>query len=478
MAGTVAASVVMVARFDTPLVDEPPVTKNTGEKPDSELAQYQREAGASGDAARREFQRMDKGAIAVLSRVADASWSSSMRLGPGARLTAGRFVLESGAVQMEFLSGANLVIEAPADIELISTMSVFCRHGKVRARVPSQAHGFTIETPTHRAIDLGTEFAVDVGGKGSTEVHVVEGEVKLQDKPRAADKLRTANKADRQLLLGDAFRGQGGGQGASIKVDAARFIDAERLIQLSEQDALVRYMKWREWSRQIAAHPDIVTYFAFEDHSRSERILRQDGPLEGDSYAGAIVGCRWIEGRWSMKQALEFKGVEDRVRVNIPGEYRSISLACWIRIEGFDRFLSSLLLPEGHDLGEVHWQFTDTGKLLLGVKTDSEHSQDYFSDVALRPTDVGRWVHLACVYNQDAGSVSHYVDGQRVSTEAIRKHVTLRFGASELGNWVPEAYQHHRVRNLNGRMDEFALFKKALSDEEIRTLFEAGKPSS
>ncbi|MBA3483241.1 MAG: FecR domain-containing protein [Pirellulales bacterium] len=463
----------MHSRFDPPPVTDIAADEPKSTLPPYKLPQYLVEAGASGDAARREFQRMDERAVAVLSRVADASWSSSMRLAQGARLTAGRFVLESGVVQMEFLSGANLVIEGPADIELISTMSVFCRKGKLRARVPLQAHGFTIETATHRAVDLGTEFAIDIRDEGSTEVHVLEGEVRLEDKARAAG---TEN---RQLLHGDAFRGQAGGRGAPIEVDAPRFIDAERLIQLSEQDAQSRYDKWRERSRTIAANPAMVAYFNFEDHSRSDRVLHQDGPLENESSPGAIVGCQWTEGRWPMKQALEFKGVEDRVRVNIPGEYRSISLACWIRIDGFDRFLSSLLLAEGHDLGEVHWQFSDTGKLQLGVKVGDLHSDDYFSDVALRPTDVGRWVHVACVYDHEARCVTHYLDGRRVSTEPTRHDIALRFGASELGNWLPDDYhQDHRVRNFNGRMDEFALFKTALSDVEVRKMYEDGMPSS
>ena len=430
-----------------------------------------REAGDAGNAARREFQRMDSRAIAVVSRVADASWSSSMRLGPGARLSPGRFVLESGAVQLEFLNGANLVVEGPADIELLSVTSVYCRRGKLRARVPLQAHGFTIETPTHRAIDLGTEFAVDVNDEKSTEVHVLEGEVKLQGKALAA------SDGERHLLLGDAFSGDGDGQGEPIEADAQRFIDAERLIQLSEKDSQLRYANWRDYSRKLAANPDVISYFNFEDHPRSQRLLRQDGPLVGD-FAGAIVGCRWTEGRWPMKHALEFKGIDDRVKVEIPGEYNSISLACWVRIDGFDRFLSSLLLTEGHDVGEVHWQFTDTGKLLLGVKADNDWSQDYFSGVVLRPIDVGRWVHLTCVYNQEVETVAHYVDGQRVSTEPLRKHIALRFGATEIGNWVPEIYKDHRIRSLNGRMDELVLFKKSLSDEEIRRMYENGKPSS
>lgn len=432
------------------------------------------ESLVNADAERREFQRNDTLALAVLSRVAHAATSGDKSLSPGTPLPAGRFVLDSGVVQLEFLSGANLVVEGPADIELVSTKLVFCRRGKLRARVPAPAHGFTIETPTHRAVDLGTEFAVDVDDAKSTEVHVLDGEVKLQDKSVAAPGAKVD--AERMLELGDGYRGDAAG-GASIKADAARFIGAERLLELAKRDSESRYAAWQQHSKQLAANPDVLMYFNFDDHSPWQRLLRQDGPRRGESQDGAIVGCHWTEGRWPQKQALEFKGAEDRVKVFVPGEYDSITLACWVRVEGFDRFLSSLLLTEGHDLGEVHWQFTDTGKLLLGVKADMEWSQDYYSGVVLRPYDVGRWVHLACVYDRQVGIVAHYVDGRRVSTEAIRKHVMLRFGAADVGNWVHEAFRDYRIRNLNGRVDEFVLLGSVLSDAQIRKMYEAGRPT-
>ena len=182
------------------------------------------------------------------------------------------------------------------------------------------------------------------------------------------------------------------------------------------------------------------------------------------------------DGRWPGKQALEFKSTEDRVRLNVPGEFESITLACWIRIDGFDRWLSSILLTDGHNLGEVHWQFTETGQLLLGVKAEPDQSQEYLSETVLRPTDLGRWIHLACVYNKPDGEVAHYVDGKRVSTHPIVKGTPLRFGPAELGNWVPEELKDHRIRSLNGRIDEFLLLDRSMSDAEVRATFEAGQP--
>jgi hypothetical protein len=52
-------------------------------------------------------------------------------------------------------------------------------------------------------------------------------------------------------------------------------------------------------------------------------------------------------------------------------------------------------------------------------------------------------------------------------------------GASELGNWNAKGFPENdpfMIRNFSGAMDEFSLFNRALSAEEIRALYAQGKP--
>ena len=69
--------------------------------------------------------------------------------------------------------------------------------------------------------------------------------------------------------------------------------------------------------------------------------------------------------------------------------------------------------------------------------------------------------------------------GKRIYDEEIRpifKVDQLRIGNGEIGNWgLPSRDRDDPVfaiRNLNGRMDEMAIFDAALQDEEIAELFE------
>jgi Concanavalin A-like lectin/glucanases superfamily/FecR protein len=433
------------------------------------------ESASPGSKLADDFNRMSSDSVAVLASVADATGSGVSSLTIGAPVPAGRFALKSGLVQLEFLSGANVVVEGPAELELKSTKLIVCHRGKLRVRVPEQAKGFSVDTPHHRAVDLGTEFAVSVGEGNASEVHVFQGRVELFD----LDKIRRSvnSSASETLRFGAGLRTSGDGSEVRIAADSDEFIDVERMLKIQSKEGQSRYSTWQQQSKRWQSDPHVVLYYGFNGHKPSSRVLHNDGLSKLASLDGAIVGCRWTEGRWPGKVALEFKGVEDRVRLNIPGEFRSITLSCWIRIDGFDRRLGSIFLTDGHDVGEPHWQFTNTGQLLLGVEAEHLQSQEYLSGSVLRPTDLGRWIHIACVYDDEKLEVAHFIDGQRVYSSPITKRVPLRFGPVELGNWVPEDLKNDRIRNLNGRVDEFLLLDRSVSDDEVRAMYVAGRPN-
>jgi hypothetical protein len=95
----------------------------------------------------------------------------------GDLLAAGRFRFRSGRVTLSMLSGVMLIVEGPADVELVAIDRVFCRGGKLRTRVPEGAEGFVVSSPGSAVIDLGTEFALNLESDGKARVTVIEGQV-------------------------------------------------------------------------------------------------------------------------------------------------------------------------------------------------------------------------------------------------------------------------------------------------------------
>jgi hypothetical protein len=135
------------------------------------------------------------------------------------------------------------------------------------------------------------------------------------------------------------------------------------------------------------------------------------------------------------------------------------------------------MLTDGWTSGSVHWQITQAGAVRLGIHGDKQ-SFDYDTPVIFEPAQLGRWINLCTVYDRDAREVTHYVDGRPLRKLPLKFDTQLRLGAVELGNWgVPLKENTYSIRNLNGRMDEFALFGKALGADEIRGLYEVGAPA-
>ena len=119
--------------------------------------------------------------IAVLTRSADAVWSDAdFSTAPGSVLKVGWLRLRSGAAQVEFSRGARVVIEGPAEFQLVSENEGQLRFGKLWAHVPPSAHGFRVSAPGFTAVDLGTEFGCKFPQDGPAEVHVVDGAVQVR----------------------------------------------------------------------------------------------------------------------------------------------------------------------------------------------------------------------------------------------------------------------------------------------------------
>lgn len=117
--------------------------------------------------------------LATLTSSTDAVWGAQA-LEAGATLGKGVHKLTSGYSEIMMNSGVRLILEAPIELEIESVDLVRVNRGRLVARVPEPAIGFTVLTPSAEVVDLGTEFGIAVEENGSSEVHVLQGEVKAR----------------------------------------------------------------------------------------------------------------------------------------------------------------------------------------------------------------------------------------------------------------------------------------------------------
>ena len=413
--------------------------------------------------------------VAVLLQAHKAVWErDSLPARPGAPLPPGWLRLKSGLAHIEFYSGATVILEGPAEFQLISRKEAFCLRGKLRATVPPQAQGFAIGSPKLELVDRGTEFGLNVGDNDKTEVHVFQGQVDLycpgsevQAPPQKA------------LTTGQSVRLDGPGPLNPIELNPTAFHTVQQLTEETRAEMRRQQAKWEKDSEALCRDPALRVYFPFQPGQEGGRTLDDLGGGRKQPCNGAIVGCSWVGGRWPGKQALEFKRVSDRVRFHGPGDLESLTLAAWVRVDGLPNRNNSLMMTDGWATGGVHWQIGDNGTLILGVRGVQDQRAHYHATGIFTPDRFGLWVHLAVVYDGATDVVTHYVDGRAVTEEPTHFDTPLRIGDAEIGNWNLASHRNNTpVRFLNGRMDEFLLFTRPLAAQEIEQLYTQGRPPS
>lgn len=403
---------------------------------------------------------IDITSVAVLTRTVDAKWGA-MKQSPqnNLPLSPGLLKLDKGLAQIDFYCGASLVLEGPAELELLSADKAYLNFGKLRSYVPEHAKGFTVKLKDSDVIDLGTEFALQVDPDGNSELHVLDGEVKLREQ----------NQQEQHLEAGEALMLNQPGSHLEIPINEAAFVDFESLYHLSDQKHQNRYRQWEQLHHRISNDNQTLLYFSFENQNSWDREIINLAPHQNSN--GAIVGCRWSEGRWPGKKAIEFNGTADRIRVNIPGEFKQLSFAAWVKIIRLKNGLNSLLLTDSWSTGKPHWQLSRDKEMVMGVH---DH-RNYVSDKNV--LSEGSWLFLTSIYDLDSQTLRHYVNAELKSQIPLRKADVVSIGAASIGNWMNVDGKLVSSRHFNGIIDEFMVLKRVLHEHEIQEMYQIGKPN-
>jgi ferric-dicitrate binding protein FerR (iron transport regulator) len=121
-----------------------------------------------------------RGSVATLVQAENCKWAGSdLPTAVNSKLSPGTLALAEGIATLQFKNGAKITIEAPTKIQILNAMHCRLIEGSLTAEVPEPAHGFTIDTPDLKVVDLGTRFGLTTGSAGNSQVHVFEGEVEV-----------------------------------------------------------------------------------------------------------------------------------------------------------------------------------------------------------------------------------------------------------------------------------------------------------
>lgn len=376
-------------------------------------------------------------------------------LPPNSQLATHRpYRLLEGMATIRFRNGVIATLKAPAELEILDPFTVNLASGRIRAVVPMSGQGFTVRTPAADVEDLGTEFAVAVdAASGESEVHVFDGLVHINS--LSGGKLLKALES-----------------GGSIRLDRQeRQQHATQTRDSFPAASDVRYLRWKQASDALRQDPDLICYYTFE----SKAPVLSDMATQGKAIDGSITGAEWVSGRWPEKRALLFDDVGDRVQIDISQKLQAMGLSAWVYQTGHHSGVAPILNTETWEAGDIHLQLNNSQRgFFVGI------GQGIARDRHAAPiVKTGRWMHLAVSIDTTTRKCITWVDGTIASQSTLKPNTLLNLDTCFLGDWVdtrPEEIRADR-RSFKGRMDEIAIWRRALTEAEVKGFYRAGSPS-
>ena len=404
--------------------------------------------------------------VALLVQSYNVEWETgSTRPDVGTALAKGTLKIKSGTVRLDFYSGARIFLEGPASLDLLSPDLARLNHGKLTARVPPAAEGFTITSGDIRVIDRGTDFGINMRGPDDREIHVFEGEIELQG---------TIPPEGKPLLREGEAASIINGKWTWLTADRRGFADPTAMYQAADRETESRWDAWQAAADKLDHSSGLLVHFDFEQVDRDSMSVQNRALDSGPNSNGSIIGCDFLPGRWSKKTALGFTSTSDRVRFRLEGETKSLTLLAWVRINSLPQDHNALFSMSPDLVGEIHWKLDQSGRLLIGLRGSPSFSYDAWerlvSPQVVSREDFGQWFFLATVIDGEQGMLRHFVNGEEIASGPLKRRPMIPLGLCNIGNFDEAGtgrVTFQEVHSLNGRVDEFAILKRALSAKEI-----------
>lgn len=376
----------------------------------------------------------------------------------GQNVGRGELALAEGLVKLRFNDGTELVLEGPSRFVIAGEKNTFCTQGKISAHVPREGIGFQITTPLGTVVDRGTDFVVDVSAK-KTQVDVVTGTVDL---------FTSSSISGLTLHQGAAALIDETNTTQQFQADRTRYISSSLFATRQKEHTKQSRDRFRTLADTWSAHPHLLARFDLSGltGSRTDNLSVKGKQLLP---TGTINNCRLTKGFYDGTAAVLF-GEKGSFDFELPGAFRNLTLIASVRVDDLKDRTS--VLVAGHDFysapGTLLWQILPDGTVQVQLTPGSNRAeQTCFSSQPFKWSCHWKtWSTVAVVLDADRKAISHYYDGRLVAEVPWKTPSPLYIGKASLGNMQRSQFELNPLY-LNGAMDDFQIYDKALSSAEI-----------
>ncbi len=219
----------------------------------------------------------------------------------------------------------------------------------------------------------------------------------------------------------------------------------------------------------VWADPDLVIYYSYDsfaDVVPDESGKGHDGAVVGDVTPDA-GGKRGGAAKFANGGYLDLDGANFPTS-DVPTD--GIAICVWMKLEdtgGHHEIFNArasdetwLTHPEPRSDGQVRWLVRSYGGTTI-------------MEVKAGQWPAGEWMHFAGIYSSADSMGTLYLNGENVGETAGSGQLAGDWGmGARVGKTIDDA------RPFTGLMDDFCIYKRALSQDEINNLMAGGPPSA
>ena len=195
---------------------------------------------------------------------------------------------------------------------------------------------------------------------------------------------------------------------------------------------------------------------------------------------------RWISGSGAkLGGSLQLAGLNAYVNMptnaNLNINTNELTLSIWVRLEILPAQLATSYGPIYDSIADCYVLYLDKGNNELRFKITDSTGAPARPGIAAAFLQTNQWLHIAAVYNGNAGSTGRamiYLNGALMDTHIGNDNTpgTGLTGNVKIGQVASMGREGPTGANyFSGMVDDFAIWKRALTQAEIQDIFNGGQ---